>query len=104
MIAAIVSSLLGLVPGLGPFGPLLSILVTVLLQAEVKRAYPIVRDLVHQAEGDKTLTTGIARFEWVLPRALDSIAEAQIKVGQDIVRMLIENEVQVVKAVKTAVS
>lgn len=94
MIALIVKLLLSLVPGLGPFAPVIAAVALKLGALEAADAYAATKALVQQADADKSLTTGEARFAWVLPRAVEAFAKAQPGVALSLVRTTIELAVQ----------
>ena len=90
----VVKLLLRFVPGIGPIAPAIATTALKLAALEGGAAYAVVKDLVGQAEHDAALKDGAARFEWVLPRALAEIAEAQPGIALSLVRFMIETAVQ----------
>ena len=90
----IIKLLLSFVPGLGPFAPVIAAVVLKLGALEAADAYSATKALVKQADADKSLATGDARFAWVLPRAIEAFAKAQPGVALSLVRTTIELAVQ----------
>lgn len=90
----VVELLLRLVPGIGPIAPALAAVALKLGEAEAGVAYGAVKALVAAAAADRSLASGSARFEWVLPRALAAVAEAQPNLALSLVRTMIETAVQ----------
>ncbi|HXQ67984.1 MAG TPA: hypothetical protein VN980_15540 [Alphaproteobacteria bacterium] len=90
----VVKLLLRFVPGIGPIAPAIATTALKLGALEGGAAYAIVKGLVGQAEHDPALKDGAARFEWVLPKALAEIAEAQPGIAHSLVRFMIETAVQ----------